>query len=273
MPMLYEPRPGHLHSPQRKLWPSGILPTDASTNYPSWEVSSDAEEEVANQHEGLGTAILEHTNQAGVLKKARELQREVEKRFPRWQSSDFLRSFMVNPEQAVSNLRQDVAAEKVRPEQAAAILMPYLVKASYAQQNLIVGALEQIATPDQILLAALDLYKRTDDPRILFTADELLANRGNASWPALKRFCATNHPACRYFVATVATLEGVSEEERCRALVSLARNPDVDTRRELLAYLDGGALIDSLPVWEVLARDQNQDIAALAVERTACCFE
>jgi hypothetical protein len=275
--MLYEPLLGHPFCPRRKLRPSGILPTDASTHTLLLEECSDVPEEVASQHNAPGTAILESIDQCGDLKTARKFQREVlqqvKERIPHWRSSDFLHSFVVDPEQAVRNLRQNVAAEKVRPEQAAAILLPYLVKASYAQQNLIVGALEQIATPDQILLAALDLYKRADDPRLLSTANELLANRGIASWPALKRFCATNHPACRYFVATVATLEGISEEERRRALLSLARNPDVDTRRELLAYLDGGALIDTLPVWEVLATDPNQDIAALAVERTAYSFE
>jgi hypothetical protein len=182
------------------------------------------------------------------------------------QPGDFLRAFVTNPEQAVQELLGDVAAKKRHPEQVATLLLPYLVKASYAQQSLVAGALEQVATPEQVLNAALALYERNRDPRLLSTADQLLASYGSASWPALKRLCGSMRPECRHFVNTVATLDQVSEDERREALLLLARNPDLDTQEQVLAALEMEVLSEPLPVWKILAQDRNGSIAAIAAD-------
>jgi hypothetical protein len=182
------------------------------------------------------------------------------------QVADFLRDFTEDPERAVETLARDVG-KTVHPQTATAILLPYLVKASYAQQNLIAGALERIATPEHILDSALALFDQGGDPRILATADQLLANRGAASWPALLTLCLSNLPACRSFAWTVGNLGGVPEESRREALVLLARNPDLDTRLEVVALLDGGALDDPLPVWRILLHDSDDTIAVQASNR------
>ncbi len=187
----------------------------------------------------------------------------------RQQSRAFADAFQKAPLDAVATLVKNTRGHAVSAEETTAILLPYLVRASYAQQNLVVGALEQIANPEQILNAALALYAETRDPRLLSTADHLLANRGAASWPALKSLCKRAAPECRFFVRTIAEIEGISNEERREALTMLAHNPDLDTRRELLALLDGDVLADPLSVWQVLAKDPDEDVASLAADRIA----
>jgi len=181
----------------------------------------------------------------------------------------FAQDFTKSPLEAVASLVQNTLERAVSAGEAIAILLPYLVKSSYAQQNLVIQALDQIASPEEILNAALALYDQTQDPRLLATADQLLGNRGAASWPALKSLCGSGSAQCRYFVSTIAELEGISEVERRDALTKLARNPDLDTRREVLPFLDGGVLSDPLPVWQVFAGDPDEDIATLAADRIA----
>jgi hypothetical protein len=188
-------------------------------------------------------------------------------------AAHFLRAFRANPEQAVEALLLEVTAKNLPPEQAAAILLPYLVKASYAQQSLVAGALELVATPEQILTAAVALYERSRDPRLLSTADQLLASYGSASWPALKSLCGSMRPECRYFVNTVATLDQISGDERREALLLLARNPDLETRQEVLTALEMEVLAEPLPVWEILAQDRDGSIAAIAAGRVAVLAE
>ncbi len=181
----------------------------------------------------------------------------------------FTAAFVKAPLEAVATIVQNAHGQAVTAEEGAAILLPYLIKASYAQQNLVVGALEQIAKPEQILNAALALYDQTQDPRILSTADQLLANHGDVSWPALRGLCQRATAECRFFVRTIAEMEGVSAEERRDVLMLLARNPDLDTRREVLSLLDGGVLSEQLADWQVLAEDPNEEIATLAADRLA----
>jgi hypothetical protein len=145
--------------------------------------------------------------------------------------------------------------------------LPYAVKASYAQQNLIWTALRELATPDDLINAALACYRRNDDPRLLKIAASLLElYEPPAAWPALERLARSGRPECRYFVGMIGE-KGMGAEATQRALEALARNPDLDTRWQVVEALEGASLADPLLIWRVLAEDPDQTICDLARDR------
>jgi hypothetical protein len=180
----------------------------------------------------------------------------------------FSKTFPQDPEGAVDWLTKQVSWGSSR-RAAAEVLLPYAVKASYAQQSLVCPALLELATPDDLIHAALAAYGRDDDPRLLKSAAAFLEHYDTGvAWPALERLARSGRPECRYFVGTIAEM-GVSTGARQQALAALARNPDVDTRREVLETLEGGWPADPLPVWRVLAEDPDRAIRDLAQDRLA----
>ncbi len=178
----------------------------------------------------------------------------------------FSRAFPEDPEGAIDYLRQQVHRGSSR-QAAAEVLLPYTVKASYAQQNLVCAALLELATPEDLIHAALVAYGRNEDPRLLQEAAGLLERSGPAAWPALAGLAASEKPECRYFVAAIAGLAGVAEEDRQQALVELAHNADVSVRHEVVEILEGGCLSNAGPVWEVLAHDRDEQIASIASDQ------
>jgi hypothetical protein len=181
----------------------------------------------------------------------------------------FARDFAATPEQAVNDLARDTIEGIVRAEETAAILLPYLVKASYGQQNLVSAALLGLATPDDLINAALAGYARDEDPRLLQEAAGLLQHYGRAAWPALAQLASSERSECRYFVDAIAGFTRVAEDDKQRALADLARNPDIDVRREVVEMLGSGCLVNAGPVWEVLAHDRDEEISSCALDHLA----
>ncbi|MCI0458311.1 MAG: hypothetical protein L0Z62_15210 [Gemmataceae bacterium] len=175
----------------------------------------------------------------------------------------FSRTFADDPEGAVGHLRQQVRWGSSR-QAAAEVLLPYAVKAPYPQQNLVCSALLELATPKDLINAALAAYGRNEDPRLLQQAADLLEQYGPAAWPALGQLAGSDSPECRYFVAAIANFPGVTEEAKQEALTELARNPDVRVRREVVEVLEGGCLPNAGPLWEGLAHDRDGEIASIA---------
>jgi hypothetical protein len=180
----------------------------------------------------------------------------------------FSKTFPPDPEGAVDHLRQQVSWGSSR-QAAAEVLLPYAVKAPYAQQNLVCAALLELATPGDLINAALAAYGRNDDPRLLQEAAGLLEHYGPAAWPALARLAGSARSECRYFVAAIAGLAGVAEGDKKQALAELARNPDVGVRREVVEMLEGGCLSNAGAVWEVLAHDRDEGISGIATDHLA----
>jgi hypothetical protein len=183
--------------------------------------------------------------------------------------ASFAERFRQGPEEAIDWLRQTVRATASPGQDSAAVLLPYLANASYAQQNLVFAALRELATPQEVLGAALAAARPGEGAGLLKPAAAVLEALGQASWPALQQLADSGRPEYRYFVATIATFPEVSEEARRQALLGLTHNPDLDTRREVLEALEGGALAEPRSVWQALARDEDEEIRDLAATRLA----
>jgi hypothetical protein len=92
---------------------------------------------------------------------------------PDWRCA-FERRFGEDPISAVHGLTRDVLRQDVPAAEAAGLLLPYLVKASYAQRNLVFNALMDFAKPQDLLCAALAVQERGGDRRILGIVADLL---------------------------------------------------------------------------------------------------
>src|SRR5208282_4595608 len=112
--------------------------------------------------------------------------------------NDFASAFQVDPECAVDGL---VAQLKTQPNgglAAARVTLPYLVRASYAQQNLFLDAVLRTSTPEDVLRAALDLSEGAAGAAVLEIAASVLEHFGERSWAALVNLAASKDPRCRH---------------------------------------------------------------------------
>jgi hypothetical protein len=179
----------------------------------------------------------------------------------------FAGRFRDDPVSAVNGLTREVLLRRVEAEEAAGLLLPYLVRASYAQRNLVFNALMELATPQDLLFASLAVYERERDPRVLKTAAQLLEHCGDEAAPVLVRLARSGRQECRYFVSTILNLE--PEGGRRKALLALAEHPDPRTRRELLDEADRASPEVAALVCRALARDPEADIRESAREKLA----
>src|SRR5262245_7895368 len=184
----------------------------------------------------------------------------------------FSTTFPKDPDGAVEHLRRQVFEGRSR-QAAAEVLLPYAVKAPYAQQNLVCAALLELATPNDLINAALAACGQNDDTRLLEEAAGLLAHYGRAAWPVLVQLARSGRSECRYFVAAIAGFAGVAEGDKIEVLAELARNPDIGVRREVVELLEAGCLPNAGPVWEVLAQDRASEIASIATDHLAVLGE
>lgn len=196
------------------------------------------------------------------------MRRSVEQGPWDWRSA-FARRFRDDAISAVKRLTQDVVRRRVAAEEAASLLLPYLVKSSYAQRNLVCNALIEFATPQDLLFAALAVHERDRDPRVLQIAAELLEHDGAEATPVLTRLARSGRSECRYFVGTIINLPGLPEEQKREALRALARHPDVGTRQELLDEADRASARDAALVCRLLTHDADKNIRAAAGQRLA----
>jgi hypothetical protein len=185
------------------------------------------------------------------------------------QRSSFTRSFREEPEFAVEQLTEDVLFRHTDAQSAAGILLPYLVKASYAQRNLVYNALMTWAQPEDLLFAALLLYETDHDLRVLQLAGQLLEHYGADAASVLTRLCASGRSECKHFVGTVFKFAWPSQEQKQRALVTLARHPDRQTRQQLLDEVDRGSDEDAALVCRLLVSDLDLGIRRAVEERLA----
>ena len=181
----------------------------------------------------------------------------------------FSKAFSEDPEGAVNYLRQQVFGGS-SPQAAAEVLLPYTVKASYAQKNLVCPALLELATPDDLINAAFAGYGRNADTRLLQSAASLMEHYdAKVAWPALDRLVRSGRPECRYFVGTIIHWPGVPEEQKREAMTALAGHPNAGTRQELLDETDRVSASDAVLVWRLLAHDPDSNIRTVAGERLA----
>jgi hypothetical protein len=166
---------------------------------------------------------------------------------------------------AVAALTQNVLLRRANAEVAAGLLLPYLIKASYAQQNLVFSAFMDFATPQDILFAALAVAKHDRDSRALLVAAELLEHYGAEADPILTRLARSGKPECRYFVRMILSME--ERERREEAIAALAQRGHLDTRRELLDETDRSADEIAVIVCRLLMNDPDERIRELSREK------
>ncbi len=183
-----------------------------------------------------------------------------------WQAA-FQQRFRDDPLAAVTELVRDVLVRPERAEEAAGLLLPYLVRSSYAQRNLVFNALMDLATPQDLLFAALSAAARSRDPRLLQTAAELLEHYGEDAYPVLRRLARSGRLECRYFVSTIFHMEAAGP--RRDALLALTEHPDSLTRQELLEETDRASPADAAFVCRRLASDPDERIQEAAREKLA----
>jgi hypothetical protein len=186
---------------------------------------------------------------------------------PSQRRSAFAGRFRDDPVSAVNGMTRDVLLRRMDAEEAAGLLLPYLVRASYGQRNLVFNALMEFARPQDLVFASLAVYERDRDPRVLETAAELLQHYGEEAGPLLVRLARSGRRECRYFVGTILHME----PEGCRreAILALAEHPDPRTRRELLDEADRTDPEDAAFVCRALAGDPEADIRESARENLA----
>ncbi len=152
---------------------------------------------------------------------------------------------------------------------AARVFLPYLVRASYAQQNLFVDGVLRTSTPQDVLGAALTLNADGAGEAILEAAAEVLEHFGEQSWPVLADFAASNDPRCRHFVRALAATPTADHQGKIRALVALAENPDLETRWLTGSVAEEVSLEAGNAVWRVLCTDPDEDLRRTAEDQVA----
>jgi hypothetical protein len=181
----------------------------------------------------------------------------------------FGQEFVAGPQAACRRLSEAVLSSEISAEVASELLLPFLVKAPYARENLIYNTLLELAAPADILDASLATYARRNDPRLLEAAAGIIEYYGEAAWPVLMQLASSRRPECRYFLETIAVLKGVPSDERLRGLLELARNRDPDTQGDLMDVVERVAPEHALAVWQVLAESPEDAIRTAAEERIA----
>ena len=121
------------------------------------------------------------------------------------------------------------------------------------------NAILSFADPGEILSVARHEYRLHGYEARLTTAASLLSRMGARAWTVLASLAKSGLPECECFVPIIATLDGVPEPDRVRALVNLAANPDSSTRGKVLEVIE--QLPDSQRgrVLQVLAATGSQE--------------
>ncbi len=97
----------------------------------------------------------------------------------------------------------------------------------------------QQVSPDDILQSAMERYRRSDGYEgHLVEAAAVLETLGQQALPALCELARSGNAECEYFVGTIVRLQGVSTTQKHAALLTLAQNPDPNTRSRLLEVLE-----------------------------------
>jgi hypothetical protein len=90
-----------------------------------------------------------------------------------------------------------------------------------------------------ILKNALERYRRADGYEgHLVEAAWQLELMGREAWPALSELASARVPECEFFLDAMIRTGGVPPQDRRRAFLAAAKNPDANTRSRLLELLD-----------------------------------
>jgi hypothetical protein len=182
---------------------------------------------------------------------------------------DFPAAFRTDPEGAVERLVQQVDGQLGGGLAAAKVLLPYLIRASYAQQNLFLDAVLRTSSPEEVLRAALTLCQGTAGEVVLEAAAGVLEHYGERSWPVLARLAATRDPRCRHFVRAIGYVPTADPQAKIDALVSLAKNPDLDTRWLASAVAEDVSPEAAAAVWRALCTDPDEQLRTTAQAQVA----
>lgn len=181
----------------------------------------------------------------------------------------FASAFQIDPEGAVEWFVEEVERQPGGGLAAARVFLPYLVGASYAQQNLFLDAVLQTCAPDDVLRAAMLLAEGSAGEAILEAAAGILEHFGERSWPALANLAARSDPRCRHFVRAVGYIPTADPQARIEVLVALAKNPDLDTRWLAAAVAEDVSPEAAAIVWRTLSADPDEELRATAQARVA----
>lgn len=146
-------------------------------------------------------------------------------------------------------------------------LLPKLLCGTPARRRLVHLAIRIFGHPKEILEVALEQFRGHGYEGRLTAAASLLADFGADSWPVLRSIAKSEAPECEAFVGLIAGLNGVSKAERLSALTDLAKNPDPNTRLQVLEALEEFAPEDARPTLEALARPEAQEDSAREAAR------
>ena len=109
--------------------------------------------------------------------------------------------------------------------------MEELFHSTSEKRNKLYDLLLYNTSSKRILKASLELYNITCQERYLLQALSLLNQMGKKAWPALEWLSKSNEKECELFIELTANCEGVSLEERQRAISSLSESRHLEVRR------------------------------------------
>jgi hypothetical protein len=184
-------------------------------------------------------------------------------------AEDFAAAFQADPERAVDRLAEQVTKLPNGGLAAARVCLPYLVGASYAQQNLFLDALLRASSPEDVVSAALLLSQDSTGEAVLEAAAAVLEHFGARSWPALAKLAASGDPRCRSFVRAVEYVPAPSPHAKAEALMALALNPDLDTRWLAATVAEGVSSEAAAAVWRTLRTDSDDQLRTTAEAQLA----
>lgn len=167
-----------------------------------------------------------------------------------------------NPE-SVTDLR---STREITNEEIAEILFPLLLDAPLSLQPVIQKMLVDLVDPKQVFAIASKEYELKGYEGYLLAASALFEKYGKQAWPILESLVSTGRPECEYFVFAVACLNDVAPDKRVRALTTLARSTDLDTRLRVVEALEYADAKLASPVWRVLSDDPDHEIRQCAAE-------
>jgi hypothetical protein len=175
---------------------------------------------------------------------------------------DFAAAFRVNPEGTVDQVVEQTRGRPGGGLAAARAFLPYLVRASYAQQNLFLDAILRASTPEDVLNAAL-LLSDAGGEAILRVAADVLENYGSSAWLCLAGLATSNDTRCRHFVRAIVAIPA-PDQAKIDVLVALAHNPDIDTRWLVADLAESVSPQAARAVWRTLSQDPDDQLRATA---------
>jgi hypothetical protein len=178
----------------------------------------------------------------------------------------FSKTYSKDPQGTIDLLIQQVSRGSSR-QAATEVILPYLARAGYGRQNMLIAALQAFASPSELIRAALAVNQVRPDREMLQATAGLLEHYGSKAWQALVDLARSGRSECRFFTRQIAECDDIPVEQRRDAITALAANPDLDTRWEVVELLDGGWLSDPNPVWQVLRDDPDERIKTIARAR------